>query len=195
MDRYSILLRPMLILILLAPFLVGCGDGDDDIAIEIDEEVMSISLTSSAFQEGKPIPINYTCDGKDISPPLRWSTPPEGTESFALVLDDPDAPSGTWIHWVIYNIPAEARSLKEAVPRTPNLADGGSNGKNSWNESGYGGPCPPSGSTHGYHFKLYALDTVLNIDAGASIDILYRIMNGHILGHGELAGIYTGEQL
>jgi len=191
MDR-RILLRSILVLILFASLLVGCGDGDDDITIEPPEgeEFMSISLTSSAFRDGKTIPTKYTCDEKDISPPLRWSEPPEGTQSFVVVCDDPDASSGTWVHWLIYNIPADTRSLPEAIPTTPNLADGSSNGKNSWKNSGYGGPCPPS-STHLYFFKIYALDTILNIDAGASKEILYPIMEEHVLARGELTGTYS----
>ncbi len=191
MDRRP-LLQSIFVLILFASLLIGCDDGDDDITIEPPkgEGFMSISLTSSAFPDGKTIPAKHTCDDKDISPSLRWSDPPEGTQSFVVICDDPDAPSGTWVHWLLYNIPGDTRSLPEAVPIAPNLANGSSNGKNSWNNYGYGGPCPPSG-THLYVFKIYALDTVLNIDAGANRKILYKIMEEHVLARGELTGTYS----
>lgn len=191
-----ILLQSIFVFFLFASLLVGCGDGDDDATIKPPEgeEFMSISLTSSAFQDSKPIPTKYTCDENNISPPLRWSDPPEGTKSFVIVCNDPDAASGTWIHWLLYNIPGDTRSLPEAVSTAPNLADGSSNGKNSWNNSGYEGPCPPS-STHLYSFKIYALDIVLNIDAGANKEILYTIMDGHVLARGELTGTYSRSYL
>ena len=151
---------------------------------------MPFELTSTAFTPGEPIPRKYTCDGEDISPPLRWSDPPQNTRSFALIADDPDAPMGTWVHWVLYNLPAETRTLPEAVPPDADLPDGSRHGKNGWPRLGYGGPCPPSG-THRYFFKLYALDTVLELAAGASKKQLLRAMEGHILGQAELMGLYT----
>jgi hypothetical protein len=114
---------------------------------------------------------------------------PEGTRSFALIADDPDAPVGTWVHWVLYNIPSSARTLIESIPADAKLADGSINGKNSWGKPGYGGPCPPSG-THRYFFKLYALDTVLNLGSGATKEQLLNAMQGHILGQAELMGKY-----
>jgi Raf kinase inhibitor-like YbhB/YbcL family protein len=151
---------------------------------------MSFELTSTAFAPGDSIPGKYTCDGEDISPPLQWSDPPQGTRSFALIADDPDAPVGTWVHWVLYNLPAEARTLSEAVPSDADLSDGSRNGQNGWRRLGYGGPCPPSG-THRYFFKLYALDTLLDLAVGANNKQLLGAMEGHILAQAELMGVYT----
>ncbi len=151
---------------------------------------MSIQLTSSAFENGKPIPVKYSCKGEDVSPPLAWGEPPAQTQSFALVMDDPDAPVGVWDHWVLYNIPASARSLPEALPDDERLSDGSLHGKNSWGRLGYGGPCPPSG-THRYFFKLYALDTTLDLNPGATKSQLLKAMQGHILAQGELMGTFS----
>lgn len=151
---------------------------------------MSFELTSPAFAHGEPIPRQYTCDGADISPPLHWSDPPQGAQSLALIADDPDAPMGTWVHWVLYNLPAETRGLPEAVPPDADLPDGSRHGRSSWRRLGYGGPCPPGG-THRYFFKLYALDTVLDLAPGASKKRLLRAMKGHILIQAELMGVYA----
>ena len=151
---------------------------------------MAFELTSTAFANGDPIPMKYTCDDQDISPPLQWKDPPEGTRSFALICDDPDAPGGTWVHWVLYNLPGSTLSLPEAVPSDADLRDGGRHGQNSWGRSDYGGPCPPGG-THRYFFKLYALDTELELDAGASKEELLRIMEGHVLASTETMGVYS----
>jgi len=149
-----------------------------------------MNLTSSAFAQGAMIPKEYTCDGRDISPPLSWSEPPEKTQSFALIMDDPDAPMGTWVHWVIYNIPATVHTLREGVPPNADLPDGSRQGRNSWRRIGYGGPCPPSG-THRYFFKLYALDTMLGLAAGATKEELLKAMEGNILAQAELMGKYS----
>ena len=148
-----------------------------------------MKLVSSAFSEGGMIPSQYTCDGKDISPPLQWSDVPEGVKSFALICDDPDAPMGTWVHWVIYNIPDTLRQLPEAVPATEKLSDGTLQGKNDFKRFGYGGPCPPGG-THRYFFKLYALDTKLDLAPGATKAQLLDAMKGHILAEAQLIGKY-----
>ncbi|MBC7232335.1 MAG: YbhB/YbcL family Raf kinase inhibitor-like protein [Chloroflexi bacterium] len=144
-------------------------------------------LTSSAFEPGQAIPRPYTCDGKDISPPLQWRDPPPGTMSFALIMDDPDARG--WVHWLLYNLPVTTHSLPEAVPAGAELPDGSRQGKNSWGKAQYGGPCPPSG-THRYSFRLYALDIVLDIPAGANVAALQQAMEGHILDQAELIGVY-----
>ena len=151
---------------------------------------MSFELTSTAFGNGDLIPTKYTCDDQDISPPLEWRDPPEGTRSFALICDDPDAPVGTWVHWVLYNLPASTRDLPEAVPSDSDLSDGGRHGQNSWRRPGYGGPCPPGG-THRYFFKLYALDAELDLAAGASKEQLLAAMNGHELASTETMGMYS----
>ncbi|MDH7485501.1 MAG: YbhB/YbcL family Raf kinase inhibitor-like protein [Anaerolineae bacterium] len=157
---------------------------------EKGEQAMAFELTSTAFVQGKPIPRKYTCDGQDISPPLSWGDPPAGTRSLALIADDPDAPAGTWVHWVLYNLPATSRGLPEAVSSDAELADGSRHGRNSWRRLGYGGPCPPRG-THRYFFKLYALDTVLDLKAGADKGQLLKAMEGHILAQAELMGTYS----
>ena len=151
---------------------------------------MSLSITSTAFKQGERIPSKYTCDGSDVSPGLEWSDVPDSTRSFTIIADDPDAPVGTWIHWVLYNVPGETRTLPEAVPPDANLPDGSRQGKNSWGRPGYGGPCPPGG-THRYFFKLYALDTVLELPSGVSKDDLLKAMKGHILAEAELMGVYS----
>ena len=149
-----------------------------------------MELTSSAFTEGGAIPPLYTCDGKDISPPLSWSGAPEGAKSFALIADDPDAPRGTWVHWVLWNLPATAVELKEALATIPHLPSGALQGKNDSGDSGYGGPCPPSG-THRYFFKLFALDSVLALKAGATKSQLEAAMKGHVLSQATLMGLYS----
>lgn len=150
---------------------------------------MTLDLTSPAFGAGQPIPPVYSCDGKDISPALQWSEPPANTQSFALIMDDPDAPIGVYVHWVIYNIPAGARGLAENIPMDSQLPDGTLQGRNSAGQAGYAGPCPPSG-THRYFFKLYALDITLGLASGASKDDLLKAMQGHILIQGELMGTF-----
>ena len=151
---------------------------------------MALSITSPVFKNGSPIPALYSCKGRDISPALSWSDAPAGTRSLALILDDPDAPGGTWVHWVIYNIPASAGGLQEAAPIQAQLADGSLNGINSWGKLGYGGPCPPSG-THRYFFKLYALDTMLSLPSGANKQNLLSAMMNHILALVELIGTFS----
>ena len=150
---------------------------------------MAIELTSTAFSEGEMIPGRYSCDGEDVSPPLAWSGVPEAAQSLALICDDPDAPVGTWDHWVLFNISASASSLPEALPAEPTLESGAVNGSNSWGRLGYGGPCPPGG-THRYFFYLYALDTQLSLESGATKPQLLQAMEGHILTEGQLMGRY-----
>lgn len=151
---------------------------------------MSFQLSSTAFEAGGTIPKKYTCDGPDLSPPLAWTDPPAGTQSFALICDDPDAPAGTWVHWVIYDLPPTARSLPEGVPANETLENGARQGRNDFRRIGYGGPCPPRGPAHRYFFKLYALDTKLNLKSGATKMELERAMKGHILAQAEWMGRY-----
>jgi Raf kinase inhibitor-like YbhB/YbcL family protein len=150
---------------------------------------MAIKVVSSAFQEGGMIPADYTCDGKDISPPLSWSGVPEQAVTLALICDDPDAPLGTWVHWVLYNLPASVRELPAGVPPDERLANGAVQGRNDFRRLGYGGPCPPGG-THRYYFKLYALDKALDLKPGATKKELLKAMEGHILAEGQLMGRY-----
>src|SRR6266404_5703814 len=150
---------------------------------------MAFLLTSTAFKDGATIPGKHTCDGVDVSPPLAWSGTPAGTRSVALIADDPDAPSGTWVHWVLYNLPAENIGMVENLPATESLNAGGFQGKNDFEKIGYGGPCPPSG-THRYFFKIYALDIDLPLKAGATKAEGEKAMQGHIIAQGQLMGTY-----
>jgi Raf kinase inhibitor-like YbhB/YbcL family protein len=149
-----------------------------------------MKLTSSAFTEGAMIPVKYTCDGQNISPPLAWTDVPGGTRALALIYDDPDAPAGLWVHWVVFNLPRDATGLPEGVPPDKTLAIGGVQGMNSGRRLGYGGPCPPSG-THRYYFKLYALDNALSLGSNATAKDLQAAMKGHILAETQLMGRYT----
>jgi Raf kinase inhibitor-like YbhB/YbcL family protein len=154
------------------------------------EVKMSFEMTSTAFKNGESIPPVYSCRGSDISVPLDWNDPPEGTQSFALIVSDPDAPGGTWIHWVVYNLPAGVRKLPKAVSHDAQLSEGGMQGRNSWNQLGYGGPCPPSG-THRYFFRLYALDSALDLSSGARLSEVEAAIEGHVLAQAELMGTFS----
>jgi Raf kinase inhibitor-like YbhB/YbcL family protein len=151
---------------------------------------MTLTVLSSAFQEGSEIPTRYTCEGKDVSPTLTWEEPPVEAQFFALIMDDPDAPVGVFTHWVLFNLPADSRGVSEAVPTQPQLPDGSLQGKNDFGSIGYGGPCPPSGRPHRYQFTLYALDRTLDLKAGASKKQVIDAMQGHILAQGRLTGTY-----
>ncbi|MCH8205387.1 MAG: YbhB/YbcL family Raf kinase inhibitor-like protein [Chloroflexi bacterium] len=171
----------------LAP--VACSGGDDaEPAVDAGVSA-SIVVTSTAFSEGAAIPIKYSCDGDDVSPPLSWTGVPEGTRSLALISDDPDA-RGTWVHWVLYGITADVDGLSEAVVTADVTAMGAKNGTNDFKRLGYGGPCPPKGSPHRYFFKVYALDVELDLDSGAKKKELLEAMEGHVLARGQLMGTY-----
>jgi Raf kinase inhibitor-like YbhB/YbcL family protein len=148
-----------------------------------------LKVTSKAFQEGGMIPKEYTCDGANISPQLAWDSIPEKTKSIALIADDPDAPGRTWVHWVAFNIPANARELPENIPAQGAISIGGKQGTNDFKKAGYGGPCPPTGA-HRYYFHLYALDTDLTLDSSTTKEQLLKAMAGHVLAEGELMGKY-----
>jgi Raf kinase inhibitor-like YbhB/YbcL family protein len=161
------------------------------IAGEKKEVVMeNIVISTDAFQSGGNIPKEYTCDGGDISPGLSWSNIPAKTQSVALIVDDPDAPMGTFTHWVIYNLPADKKELPKGVPKTRVLKDGSIQGVNDFGETGYNGPCPPPGKPHRYFFKIYALDKKLEISGEVSKGKLEKAMQEHILAKGELIGRY-----
>ena len=153
-------------------------------------EAMAIKLTSPAFEEGNPIPVKHTGQGDDVSPALQWTGVPDGTKSLALICDDPDAPAGTWVHWVIWSIQPEATGLPEAVPQKAELKDGSKQGMNDFRQTGYGGPMPPAGKAHRYFFKLYALDAQPDLKPGATKAKLLDAMKGHILAEGQLMGTY-----
>lgn len=151
-----------------------------------------MELKSTAFFVGNTIPFKYTCDGDNVSPPLSWDSPPEGTASFALILDDPDAPNETFTHWVVYDIPANLRHLPEGLTNEPHLPNGGVQGKNDFGQVGFGGPCPPAG-THRYFFKFHALDQLLGLAPGVSKVQVLAAMEGHVLGKVEMMGRYARE--
>jgi len=149
-----------------------------------------LSLHTAAFETGSQIPDRYTCSGADVSPALTWDGAPQGTQSFALITDDPDAPNGTFTHWVMFDIPPESKGLAQNVPKTQRLDDGALQGRNDFHRDGYGGPCPPPGKTHRYYFKLYALDSKLSLDPGATRQQLEAAMKGHVLAQAELMGTF-----
>jgi hypothetical protein len=148
-----------------------------------------MEIKSSAFREGATIPAKHTCDDLDISPPIEWSKGPKGTITYAIICDDPDAPGGTWVHWVIYNIPSSIQQLPENVPKMETLMNGARQGKTDFGSIGYGGPCPPSG-THRYYFKIYSLDFILDYKSVITKKELLRAIEKHILEEGQLMGRY-----
>lgn len=181
-------MRKNLILVLIPLALaMACRSNSQPKAKPTGDENMK--LTSTAIAEGGMIPVKYTCDGSDISPPLAWTGVPDTAKSLALICDDPDAPVGIWVHWVLYDLPADSTGLPENVPRDETLANGARQGKNDWRKIGYGGPCPPGG-THRYYFKLYALDSMLNLKPGKTKAELLKAMEGHILAQAQLMGKY-----
>jgi Raf kinase inhibitor-like YbhB/YbcL family protein len=175
--------RPLrLIVLLVSPFVVAFTQKTGG--------SMTFQVTSAAFSRGETIPKKFTCDGPDVSPQLGWNDAPAGTESFALMADDPDAPVGTWVHWVLYDLPGSARELAEGVAKQEQLPSGARQGRNDFGKIGYGGPCPPPGKPHRYFFKLYALDAKTNLKAGATKADVERALKGHVIGQAELMGMY-----
>jgi len=187
-ERYNIFRGAILVTVLcvVVVLLAGCESREQP----LEEGEMALSIWSPAFQEGGKIPTKYTCEGQDVSLALMWGEPPVGTQSFALIVDDPDAPVGVFTHWVIFNIPSDSRQLAEAIPAQTRLTSGALQGKNDFGRIGYGGPCPPPGRPHRYQFTLYALDQPLDLKAGASKKQLLNAMQGHILARGQLTGTY-----
>ena len=151
---------------------------------------MPFALTTPAFPPGGDIPRKFTCQGADLSPALAWTDAPAGAQSFALIVDDPDAPAGTWVHWVAYDLPAATHQLPEGVAKIAQIAGGGTQGINGFGNLGYGGPCPPAGNAHRYFFKLYALKAKLDLKPGASKKQVVQAMQGQVLGEVQLVGKY-----
>jgi len=151
---------------------------------------MAITVTSAAFENGGMIPRKYTGEGADLSPPLSWTGVPDDAVALGLICDDPDAPGKTWVHWVLFNLPASATGLPEGMATERELPTGARQGVNDFGKIGYGGPMPPPGPAHRYYFKLYALDTKLKLDAGATKAELLKAMENHILAEGQLMGKY-----
>ena len=173
----------LLLFVVIALILFNCANAS--------KAQSSLSLTSAAFAPGSAIPVDYTCSGSDKSPPLAWRDAPAATKSFALVVDDPDAPGGTFVHWAVYNLPATATALIEGVPSAANIPGGGTNGVNNFGHVGYNGPCPPPGKVHHYRFHLYALDTTLKLGESADASAVQAAIKGHVLASGELTGTFS----
>jgi len=171
--------------------LAGSAQGQSDVEFKPGAPAAVLKVSSLAFAEGQRIPPVHTGDGKNVSPPLQWSGSPAGAKSFALIADDPDAPVGTWVHWVIYNLPATDNQLPEAVPSQEHLANGARQGKTSFHKNEYGGPAPPPGKVHRYYFKLYALDTKLNLPPDADKEQLLKAMTHHVIATGQTMGTYS----
>ena len=182
--------RILLLWPLVHLLLCGCTAEKPGAPEEDGKGVPTMQLTSSAFKEGEAIPKDFTGDGKNISPPLQWSGQPDNAKSFALIGDDPDAPRGTWVHWVLFNVPVAVHELPQGVPPEKVVLDSARQGTNDFGKIGYGGPAPPKGPAHHYHFKLYALDTVLELKEGATKKQLLEAMKGHVLAEGKLIGTY-----
>jgi hypothetical protein len=175
----------------LIPFILfSCVIGIHVGVIGKESYAMKLDIKSAAFGEGELIPRKYTCDGSDVSPPLSWSQPPEGTKSMVLICDDPDAPMGTWVHWVLYGLPPDTLEIFENMADDKELSGGAKHGVNDFRKNGYGGPCPPGG-THRYFFKLYAVDTDVDLDPGATKDEVLSAIKGHVLAEGQLMGKYS----
>jgi Raf kinase inhibitor-like YbhB/YbcL family protein len=176
----------LLALLLAAPFLAGCRHHESAIVAAADTP---ITLTSASLQNGQ-VPRDFTCDGDDKSPALTWQHPPDRTEALVLTVVDPDAPGGNFTHWVLFNVPANTNALPEGVPKQGQLANGSRQGKSDFGQVGYNGPCPPAGKAHRYVFTLYALDTPLELPAGAPRSQVEAALQGHILAHGALTALY-----
>jgi Raf kinase inhibitor-like YbhB/YbcL family protein len=169
--------------LIMITILIGCKNQDPALSQESEVE-MSIHVTSSAFNDGDRIPRIFTCDDQNISPPISWTGVPSDTLSLALIMDDPDAPMGTWVHWVLYKLSPDLAGLDQGKTGV------GTHGTNDFKRLGYGGPCPPKGSNHRYFIKLYALDTALDLKEGATKAQVENAMRGHILAQGQLLGKY-----
>jgi len=178
---------PTVVIVLVAG-LLGCKSEEEGKMGKV--EVAAIRLASPAFLQGTAIPKEFTADGDNVSPPLRWDDVPFGTKSIALVCEDPDAPRGTFVHWVIFNIAPETRELPRGVPASGKLAYGSLQGRNDFGKIGYGGPAPPRGPSHRYFFRIYALDRMLDLEPGCTRDQLADAMAGHIVAEGEMMGTY-----
>ena len=177
---------PLLVSLSVTAGMMGCRQE----APILEEGKITLALSSTVFQNGEAIPAKYTCDGQNISPPLSWGEPPQKTQSFALIMDDPDALGGVFTHWVLFNLPSDNCELQEAILAQAQLPNGALQGKNGFRKIGYGGPCPPPGHFHRYRFTIYALDQTLDLKAGVSKKQVMNAIERHILGRGQLTGTY-----
>jgi Raf kinase inhibitor-like YbhB/YbcL family protein len=176
----------LLSLLILAAMVLSCAPTPSP----TPTPAPTLSLSSTAFKDGDNMPTKYTCSGQNVSPPLAWNAPPAGTQAFALIVDDPDAPSGVFTHWVLFNLPPSTRELAEGVPTQEQLPNDALQGKNDSGKIGYGGPCPPPGPSHRYRFNIYAIDKLLNLTAGTSKQQVLDAMQGHILAQALLTATY-----
>jgi Raf kinase inhibitor-like YbhB/YbcL family protein len=191
-------MRTILLVALLLMTIAACGRAKPNLSDPVPspsanasaQQKSGLKLTSTSFKEGEAIPRGYTCDGANVSPSLEWTGVPKTAKTIAIIADDPDAPSGTFVHWILFNLPADGLGLIENTPQTETLNGGGVQGKNDFGKVGYGGPCPPSG-THRYFFKFYALDGELPLKPGATRDEVEKAMEGHIVAQAQLMGTYS----
>jgi Raf kinase inhibitor-like YbhB/YbcL family protein len=186
----NLILRFVVLAIFPAAIWSTCNSTGDKYEMDVGVN-MDLKLTSSAFDDNQSIPRKYTCDAENLSPSLAWSGAPEATRQFVLIVEDPDAPRGSWVHWVIYEIPGDVTALPEGLAKVPYIESVGKQGENDFGKIGYDGPCPPPGRAHRYIFKLYALDNELDLPDGASKDEIERAIQGHILSLGQLIGLYS----
>lgn len=185
---------PIAFVLITAVLLLAACSGNDEEAAPFDPEsslIATIDLSSGAFDDGANIPVEYTCDGNDTSPPLRWSEAPQGTRSIAIIVDDPDAPGRIFRHWSVFNIPAGTRSLEPGQPTTPELKNTTRQAKNDFGSSGYGGPCPPNGQEHEYVFFIYALSEPLELEGDATPSEVSAALRGKVVGTGSFSGMYV----
>ncbi|MGA8742285.1 MAG: YbhB/YbcL family Raf kinase inhibitor-like protein [Terracidiphilus sp.] len=190
-SRFLLQIFLLLVLLLMAPFVGGCRSTDPQPSTEAGIAGSStLTLSSASLRDGK-FPSEFTCDGADNSPPLGWTEPSAAAKSLVLTVTDPDAPSGTFTHWVLYNLPANSNGLPINVPKQDQLSDGSRQGRNDFGKIGYGGPCGPHGSTHRYFFDLFALDTKLDLPAGATRAQVEDAINIHVLARGKLMARYS----
>jgi Raf kinase inhibitor-like YbhB/YbcL family protein len=185
--------RRAIVVAMVLSLTAACSKRDASPRDSVGPATTPFTLASSAFQNDGTIPRAYTCDGANGSPPLEWRSPPARTAAFALIVEDPDAPGGPFIHWVLYDLPGGTTSLPGSVPKDGTLSQlsGARQGRTSFGAVGYGGPCPPPGPAHHYHLRLHALDAKLGLDAGATRDQVAAAMRGHELGQAELVGLYA----
>jgi len=192
-------MRTVILATLMLSSVIACGSrqpstsslpiSQPSVGTPSPQQKAELKLTSTSFKDGEAIPRGNTCDGANVSPPLEWTGVPKTAKTIAIIADDPDAPSGTFVHWVLFNLPADGLGLIENTPQTETLRGGGMQGTNGFDKIGYGGPCPPSG-THHYYFKFYALDGELPLKPGATKAEVEKAMEGHIVGQAQLMGTY-----
>jgi Raf kinase inhibitor-like YbhB/YbcL family protein len=189
-KRNMVVLRPRQIcLAVLLIFTTSCAERTRaSLAEDHADTASQLKLETTAFSSGGFIPARFTCKGRDVSPPLAWSGPPADTRAFALILEDPDAPAGTWTHWLVYDLPPSARALPEGVPTSGEISGGGRQGTNDFGKIGYGGPCPPPGKPHRYFFRLYSLNAPLKLSAGASKEEVQAALRGRVVAETQLMG-------